>query len=384
MPQPTTTNHTPSPLPGMGLRLGTVVCYAYLRTTAPSMHRTHALAPPPTLAGMGEAELDTEQDFSRVGRVNAMLARRLELLAEVERMARQLGVVSSWGQQRSKDVYVYGVAGVCGLIKTGFCGGGKGDGKAAGQRAVIREKAAGYSYVRFPILSNHATLVLCFASARSPRPSPLHTRARRRATSGCCTCWRGGRSSRRRWSERGREARGQRCEGAAGGGHTQADWSLPGQSCTATPISPCVPKPDTGRPLLPHCTCTCPSSTVVPQPRPLAPPFPPSQVVAQLFPFTEYFSDAPQPLFAPDAPFEAAMERARGCFRHLRTLFQELEECRAFELLKGQADRVNYLSTKQVRHCIACMHARPAVRLRICYLLLRPLRSRPHCWLTTL
>ena len=33
--------------------------------------------------GMGEQELATEMDFSRVGRVNAMLARRLELLAEV-------------------------------------------------------------------------------------------------------------------------------------------------------------------------------------------------------------------------------------------------------------------------------------------------------------
>lgn len=33
--------------------------------------------------GMGEAELETELDFSRTGRVNAMLARRLELLAEV-------------------------------------------------------------------------------------------------------------------------------------------------------------------------------------------------------------------------------------------------------------------------------------------------------------
>ena len=33
--------------------------------------------------GMGEAELETELDYSRVGRVNAMLARRLELLAEV-------------------------------------------------------------------------------------------------------------------------------------------------------------------------------------------------------------------------------------------------------------------------------------------------------------
>ena len=33
--------------------------------------------------GMGEEELETALDFSRVGRVNAMLARRLELLAEV-------------------------------------------------------------------------------------------------------------------------------------------------------------------------------------------------------------------------------------------------------------------------------------------------------------
>jgi len=33
---------------------------------------------------MGEQELATTLDFSRVGRVNAMLARRLELLAEVQ------------------------------------------------------------------------------------------------------------------------------------------------------------------------------------------------------------------------------------------------------------------------------------------------------------
>ncbi len=32
--------------------------------------------------------------------------------------------------------------------------------------------------------------------------------------------------------------------------------------------------------------------------------------------------------------YGADMERARGCWRHLRTMFQELEECRAFELLK--------------------------------------------------
>ena len=41
--------------------------------------------------GMGEEELDTDLDFSRAGRVNAMLARRLELLGQVERLAAALG-----------------------------------------------------------------------------------------------------------------------------------------------------------------------------------------------------------------------------------------------------------------------------------------------------
>ena len=43
------------------------------------------------------------------------------------------------------------------------------------------------------------------------------------------------------------------------------------------------------------------------------------------------------------------MERARGCFRHLKTLFQELEEIRPFELLRGAGDRVNYLMSKQAK-----------------------------------
>jgi hypothetical protein len=52
------------------------------------------------------------------------------------------------------------------------------------------------------------------------------------------------------------------------------------------------------------------------------------------------------------------MEVARGCFRHLRLLFQELEETRPFELLKGQADRVSYLCTKQAKVvAMTCTHA---------------------------
>lgn len=56
----------------------------------------------------------------------------------------------------------------------------------------------------------------------------------------------------------------------------------------------------------------------------------------ELFPFKEYFADAPEQLFH-GSSFAADMEKARGCFRHLRTMFQELEECRAFELLKVTA-----------------------------------------------
>ena len=58
-----------------------------------------------------------------------------------------------------------------------------------------------------------------------------------------------------------------------------------------------------------------------------------SALVQDLFPFKAYFADAPGPLFKGDS-LEEDMEAAKGCWRHLRTMFQELEECRAFELLK--------------------------------------------------
>merc|ERR1712048_840943 len=45
--------------------------------------------------GMGEEELDIEQSYSRVGRINAMLKRRLELLAEVERLAKVQGIADA-------------------------------------------------------------------------------------------------------------------------------------------------------------------------------------------------------------------------------------------------------------------------------------------------
>ena len=161
--------------------------------------------------GMGEAELNTDLDFSRQGRVNAMLARRLELLTEVERLARTLGVPDD-------------VAYTC-------------------------ETAA------------HFWLL-----------------------------------------------------------HVLARW----ESFAATVARSGEQDP---------------------------------AVVSGRFPFTEFFANAPQPLFAGSSA-AADMRKARGCFRHLKVMFTELEECRAFELLKGQADRGNYLLTRQARVvAMTCTHA---------------------------
>lgn len=79
--------------------------------------------------------------------------------------------------------------------------------------------------------------------------------------------------------------------------------------------------------------------------------------VHDFFPFKEFFTNSPKPIFTCQS-FEKDMRAAKGCFRHLKTMFQELEECRAFELLKSTADRANYLMTKQAKIvAMTCTHA---------------------------
>ncbi|PKI38953.1 hypothetical protein CRG98_040661 [Punica granatum] len=160
--------------------------------------------------GQGEQELATDLDFSRQGRVNAMLVRRLELLSEVERLARSLGLPEDVGY-------------TC--------------------------ESAGYFWL-------------------------LHVYSR--------------------WEQF---------------------------------LAACADKED-------------------------KPTF-----VQDRFPFKEFFSNTPQPVFTGQS-FEKDMRAAKGCFRHLKTMFQELEECRAFELLKSTADRANYLMTKQAKIvAMTCTHA---------------------------
>ncbi|KAJ3673427.1 hypothetical protein LUZ60_006801 [Juncus effusus] len=79
--------------------------------------------------------------------------------------------------------------------------------------------------------------------------------------------------------------------------------------------------------------------------------------VKERFPFKEFFADVSERVFGGE-DFERDMRAAKGCFKHLSTMFQELEECRAFELLKLTADRANYLMTKQAKIvAMTCTHA---------------------------
>ncbi|RQX72820.1 putative aquarius, partial [Toxoplasma gondii CAST] len=75
-----------------------------------------------------------------------------------------------------------------------------------------------------------------------------------------------------------------------------------------------------------------------------------------LFPFPLFFADAPQPLFVKDKAKDEEM--AECCFRYIDRIFQQIDDCRAFELLRTAGDRANYLITKHARMiAMTCTHA---------------------------
>lgn len=71
--------------------------------------------------------------------------------------------------------------------------------------------------------------------------------------------------------------------------------------------------------------------------------------IYEAFPFHNYFSNAPGPMFPEGTTPEEALEIAEGGYRHIAKLFSELEEIRPFELLRTAKDRQNYLLTKEAR-----------------------------------
>ncbi|KAK6481299.1 RNA helicase aquarius-like isoform X2 [Huso huso] len=81
------------------------------------------------------------------------------------------------------------------------------------------------------------------------------------------------------------------------------------------------------------------------------------QDVSRHFPFHKYFSNAPQPVFK-EQSYEEDMDIAEGCFRHIKKIFTQLEEFRAFELLRSGLDRSKYLLVKEAKIiAMTCTHA---------------------------
>lgn len=81
------------------------------------------------------------------------------------------------------------------------------------------------------------------------------------------------------------------------------------------------------------------------------------QKIADLFPFMDFFNKAPQPIFK-GRTFVEDFEIAEGCFRHIKNIFTQLEEFRAFELLRSGKDRTRYLQIKEAKIiAMTCTHA---------------------------
>ncbi|OXA60041.1 Intron-binding protein aquarius [Folsomia candida] len=81
------------------------------------------------------------------------------------------------------------------------------------------------------------------------------------------------------------------------------------------------------------------------------------EVIGQSFPFDKFFADAPQPLFKSKS-YEQDMEIAEGCFRYIKRIFEQLDEFRAFELLRTGLDRSRYLLVKEAKIiAMTCTHA---------------------------
>ena len=75
------------------------------------------------------------------------------------------------------------------------------------------------------------------------------------------------------------------------------------------------------------------------------------------FPFKKFFADAPQPLFKGKS-YEEDFEIAMGCWRYIQDTFEQIEEFRAFELLRTGLDRTHYLCVKEAKIiAMTCTHA---------------------------
>ena len=87
------------------------------------------------------------------------------------------------------------------------------------------------------------------------------------------------------------------------------------------------------------------------------------EAILEAFPFHNYFANAPQPLFPPNADKDAILDIANGCYHHVAKIFTELADVLPFEILRRDRDKANYLLTNEAR-IIACTSTHAAMRRR--------------------
>lgn len=79
-------------------------------------------------------------------------------------------------------------------------------------------------------------------------------------------------------------------------------------------------------------------------------------IIGEHFPFMDFFSDV-APLFKGES-FDGDLEIAKGCFRYIQKVFTQLDEFRAFEMLRTGSDRANYLLVREAKIiAMTCTHA---------------------------
>lgn len=87
------------------------------------------------------------------------------------------------------------------------------------------------------------------------------------------------------------------------------------------------------------------------------------EVIFEAFPFHQYFSNTPEPLFPSTADTETLLDIANGCYNHVAKIFTELADVRPFEILRRDRDKANYLLTNEAR-IIAMTSTHAAMRRR--------------------
>jgi intron-binding protein aquarius len=88
-----------------------------------------------------------------------------------------------------------------------------------------------------------------------------------------------------------------------------------------------------------------------------------AETILDAFPFHQYFSNAPQPLFPLGADTATLKDIATGCYNHIAKIFTELADVRPFEILRRDRDKANYLLTNEAR-IIAMTSTHAAMRRR--------------------